>query len=47
MRTEWTVAVILGLVVSAPWIVGSIIFWLKRPKDGYLPPSWADLAYKR
>ncbi len=47
MRNDWPVALILPLVFSSPWIVGSIIFWLKRPKDGYLPPSWADLAYRR
>jgi hypothetical protein len=34
-------------LVASPWIVGSIVFWLKRPKDDYLPPSWADLAYRR
>ena len=47
MGTDGAVAVILSLVFSSPWIVGSIIFWLKRPKDGHVPPSWADVAYRR
>jgi hypothetical protein len=38
---------ILPLVVASPWLVGSIVLWVKRPKDGHVPPSWADLAYRR
>ena len=47
MRSDSYVAMILPLVFASPWIAGSIIFWLKRPKDGYIPPSWADMAYRR
>jgi hypothetical protein len=47
MSTDSTIAMMLPLVIASPWIVGSIIFWLTRPKDGYLPPSWADLTYRR
>jgi hypothetical protein len=39
----WLVPVIL----AAPWIVGSIAYWHARPRDGFLPPSHADLSLRR
>jgi hypothetical protein len=47
MRTDSFIAVALPLVFASPWIIGSIVYWLKQPKDGYVVPSWAELAYRR
>ena len=32
---------------SAPWIVACIWLWLRRPRDGEIPKSAADLARER
>jgi hypothetical protein len=47
MRTESLMTVVLPLAFASPWIIGSIVYWLKRPKDGHTVPSWAELAYRR
>jgi hypothetical protein len=31
----------------APWIVGCILFWIHRPRDGEIPKSGADLVRER
>jgi hypothetical protein len=38
---------VLPLVLSSPWVVGSIVFWRLRPRDGFVPPSYAQLANRR
>ena len=40
--TLW--AWLLPLVFGSPWIVGSIVLWRLRPRDGFLPPSYAALV---
>ena len=32
---------------SAPWIVACIWLWVRRPRDGEVPKSGADLARER
>jgi hypothetical protein len=34
----------LPLLFASPWIVCSIFLWKLLPRDGFLPPSHADLV---
>ncbi len=32
----------LPLLAASPWIVASIFLWRLLPRDGFVPPSYAD-----
>jgi hypothetical protein len=32
----------LPFLFGSPWIVGSIVLWRMRPRDGFVPPSFAE-----
>ena len=36
-----------GLLAHLSWIVGSIVVWRLRPRDGFVPPSYAQLVTRR
>jgi hypothetical protein len=36
----------LPLLFASPWIAGSIFLWRLLPRDGFVPPSYADLIRK-
>jgi hypothetical protein len=35
------------VILAAPWIVASIAYWQARPRDGFVPPSHAELSLRR
>jgi hypothetical protein len=35
------------LVLATPWFVAVVWCWYRRPRDGSIPPSMAELARKR
>jgi hypothetical protein len=41
---KWLVVLLL---LVAPWIVGIVYYWRRRPRDGWIPPSIADMARNR
>ena len=38
---------LLPVVFGAPWIAAIVWLWSKRPRDGAVPPSLAEMARKR
>jgi hypothetical protein len=42
----WFVAVII-LAAGAPWIVAIAYYWPKVRRDGYVPPSLAQIIKER
>ena len=38
---------LLPLVISSPWVIGSIVLWRLSPRDGYVQPSAGELARAR
>jgi hypothetical protein len=40
---SWTIPA----VACAPWLVGIVWAWRRRPADGYLPPSLGERSRRR
>jgi len=38
---------VIALVAGAPWIVGIVYYWRRRPRDGGIPMSMGDRARRR
>ena len=38
---------LVPVALVAPWIAGITYYWRRRPRDGSLPMSMADMARKR
>jgi hypothetical protein len=39
----------VGIVVAAgaPWIVGIVYYWRRRPRDDWTPPSFGETLRQR
>jgi hypothetical protein len=37
----------LPFACSSPWILGIIVLWRYRVRDGFVPPSFASMSLSR
>lgn len=47
MRDLTLFGALLPVILASPWIAGAVLYWLARPRDGFLPPSHAELTLRR
>jgi hypothetical protein len=46
-RHTGIVLALLVLFVVTPWLAAIVYYWRRRPRDGFVPPSLADLNRSR